>query len=101
MTWYEAVSEALLLVTLLAVTWQARGTARQARVTSSVAAFSAMHETFDRVHRVLGMCIEHPQLRALMEPDPPPTGNAEELARALTFVEMWADSPGAWPGDPA
>jgi hypothetical protein len=91
MEWYEVVSQVVLVLTLLAVAWQARETARQARATRAVAEASTLNDIIGRLGTVMGTCVEHPELRVYLEGGQPLPSSVTERARVQSLAEMWAD----------
>ena len=91
MTWVQIASNLVLALTLIAVWWQARATAHQARITSAAAGESALRAAMTHLLAVTQPWLERPELRDYFyeprswPPDP------RERSRLQTLAEMWAD----------
>jgi hypothetical protein len=91
----EVTSSVVLALTLIAVAWQARETAHQAKVTSSAAGASTLREALMHLQAVSQEWMARPDLRAYFDEPRPWPAEAHERSRLRTLAEMWADCVGA------
>ncbi len=82
----------VVIVSLLVLTWQSWEVARQARVSTQVAAAAAWSETTDRLHRVVAVFLSRPELRVYFYEGRPPPPGGDDLVAVTVLAEMLADT---------
>ena len=87
----EVGSSVMLALTLGAVWWQARATAKQAEVASATAGASEVRTAMMHLQTVLAIWLERPELRTYFDAPLPWPNDTEECSRLRTTAEMWAD----------
>src|SRR5579859_4701095 len=72
--------------------WQSREVAKQTRIQNSLAGTSSMREAVNALHNVLGMMVEHPDLRPFFYEGQPCPAEGPLRGSVLAMAEMLADT---------
>ena len=85
------VSAAGVALSLIFVAWQAREVARQRRISNDIAGTSELRESMVRLHHVLTIVLERPELRPYIYEGKACPERGRRRAQVLILAEMLGD----------
>ncbi len=88
----EQATLIVVAVSVLVLAWQSWQVARQARMSTQVAAAAVWSETTDRLHRIVTVFQTRPALRAYFYEGKPVPQSGDELTEVTAIAEMLADT---------
>jgi hypothetical protein len=88
----EQATLIVVAISVLILAWQSWQVARQARISTQVAAGAAWSETTDRLHRIVSLFLTRPELRAYFYEGKPLSQSGNDLTTVTVLAEMLADT---------